>query len=296
MVSKFSKVLVTGSSGFLGSNLVDFLKKEGHRVVLFDRVESKFKSEKDIEIIGDINNPDHISEALKGCKAVFHYAALSDIDNSKHNPKKTFEINVMGTLNLLNEMKKKKIKRFIFASSIYVYSDKGSFYKSSKVACESIIDEYKNIFDLQPTILRFGSLYGPRAPKSNLITKFLIEAINKNQISFNTDGNELRDYIHVYDASKLSVKSLSKKFINKELIISGKTKAKIKEIALMISEIMDNKINIRFKKNINRENHYTLTPFKYRPSFAEKYMLNMDVDMGQGLLELIYELEKKKNL
>ena len=161
------KVLVTGSSGFIGSHVADMLEKEGHEVILFDATPSKYKSENQKEFIGDILNPDDIEKAIKNCDVVYHFAAQADIGASSVIPSKTISANIVGTQNILDAALKYKVNRFMFASTIYVYSELGSFYRVSKQACEKIIEEYQREFDLGYTMLRFGSLYGPRANKFN---------------------------------------------------------------------------------------------------------------------------------
>ena len=175
---------------------------------------------------------------------------------------------------------------------MYVYSDRGSFYKTSKIACESLIQEYQKKSSLKPTILRFGSLYGPRANDANLISKFISNALINSKIKFDSDGEELREYIHVFDAVRLSIKSLSSNYIGKDLIITGIQKTRIKEIIHIISEIIDKKISITFKKK-NPGDHYSLTPYKYSNPFADKLTADKHIDLGQGILHLIKELDVK---
>lgn len=294
MARKYNKVLVTGSSGFLGSHLVDFLKLQGHQVVLFDKYSSSYKSPNDIEYVGDLLDKKIIEKALSGCSAVFHFAAEADITFSSIHPSKTLETNIIGTSILIETALKKKINRFVFSSSMYVYSDRGSFYKTSKLACENLIQEFQKNYNLKPTILRFGSLYGPRSNSFNLINNIINQAINKNKISINSLGNEIREYIHVYDAVKISIKALSDNFIGKNLIVSGNQKLSIKDLVLMVKEIFDKNISVKFKKS-SKEDHYVLSPYKFQTSFAEKITLDQHVDLGQGLIQVIEELTSKKN-
>ena len=129
---KYKKILVTGSSGFLGSHIVDILNQKDCEVVLFDAKPSPFKKPNQKEIIGDILNLSDITKALDGCDAVFHFAAQADIDTSTSDPSQTILQNIIGTDNLLSLSVKMNVKRFVFSSTIYVYSNLGSFYKASK--------------------------------------------------------------------------------------------------------------------------------------------------------------------
>tara|TARA_Y100000741_G_C18221531_1_gene546082 strand:- start:418 stop:1308 length:891 start_codon:yes stop_codon:yes gene_type:complete len=289
---KIKKILVTGSSGFLGSHVVDVLDEKGYEVVLFDLMPSSYKKDTHNEIIGDILNYDEVSSAVKGCDAIFHFAAQADIDISTNKPLETIEQNIIGTSNILEASTKAGVGRFIFASTIYVYSNLGSLYKASKQSCEKIIEEYSRQFDLDYTILRFGSLYGPRANKFNAIESFLISALKKQKIVRKGDGEEIREYIHARDAADLSVKALSGDYKNKHLILTGNEQIKVKDLLKMINEILGGEILIEYVQDYD-PSHYEITPYNYRPETAMKLTSNSHHDLGQGIIDQVYEIEKK---
>ena len=289
-----NKILVTGSSGFIGSHVADALEEKGYQVVLFDTTPSKYKSRNQKEFVGDILNYLDVEKAMKGCSVVYHFAAQADIGSSSQIPSETINLNIMGTLNVLEAAKNCKINRFIFASTIYVYSQLGSFYRVSKQACEKIIEEYQRELGLDYTILRFGSLYGPRANDFNAIRSFLIHAIKEKKIIRRGDGEELREYIHVKDAARLSVVALDEKHKNKHLIITGNQQIKIKDLLKMIREIFNGEIEIKF--DLEEElHHYEITPYNYKPQVAQKITSDTFYDLGQGLLDLLYDLELEMN-
>ena len=171
-----------------------------------------------------------------------------------------------------------------------MYSELGSFYRVSKQACEKIIEEYQKAFGLNYTILRYGSLYGPRSNNANAIYNFLYQAINSNKIIRKGNGNEIREYIHVKDAARLSVKALDKKYANKHLIITGNQSIKIKDLLIMINEMFDKKLEIEFKFE-NNSHHYDITPYNYKPQIAQKITSESFYDLGQGILDLLYDLK-----
>ena len=288
------KVLVTGSSGFIGSHVADVLEERDYQVILFDAVPAKYKTNTQEEYIGDLLNPDHIAKAMKNCQYVFHFAAQADINSSSEDPTKTIHNNIIGTQNILEMARKTSVKRVLFASTIYVYSELGSFYRVSKQACEKIIEEYQKEFGLDYTILRFGSLYGPRANDFNAIRSFLIHAIKEKKIIRRGDGEELREYIHVKDAARLSVVSLDEKHINKHLIITGNQQIKVKDLLTMIREIFNCEIEIKFDLE-DELHHYEITPYNYKPQVAQKITSDTFHDLGQGLLDLLYDLELEMN-
>jgi len=291
---EIKRVLVTGSSGFLGSHVADVLRDKGYEVVLFDGISSRFKSTSQKEFIGDIMKPDDIEEAISGCDAVYHFAAQADIGSSSKMPSQTITANIIGTQHLLEASRKHKVKRFIFASTIYVYSELGSFYRVSKQACEKIIEEYEREFNLNYTILRFGSLYGPRANKFNAINNFLMSAIKDKKIIRRGDGEELREYIHVKDAARLSVDILDDKYKNMHLIITGNQQIRVRDLLTMIQEIFKGEIEIIYNSE-DELHHYEITPYNYKPQIAQKITSNTFYDLGQGLLDLIFDIEMELN-
>jgi UDP-glucose 4-epimerase len=190
---------------------------------------------------------------------------------------------------MLEAARKHNVKRFLFASTIYVYSELGSFYRVSKQACEKIIEEYQKEFDLDYTTLRYGSLYGPRANEFNFISKVLTQALKNKKIVRRGDGEEMREYIHVKDAAQLSVDALDDKFKNKHLIITGNQQIKVKDLLIMIKEMFEGDIEIEFGQE-EELHHYNITPYNFIPQVAKKITPDTYYDLGQGLMDQIYDL------
>ena len=286
------KVLVTGSSGFIGSHTADSLEEQGFSVVLFDAVPSKYKSKTQKEFIGNILKPEDIEKAMKGCDTIYHFAAQADIGSSSSDPTKTIHSNIIGTQNILEISRRSNVKRIMFASTIYVYSELGSFYRVSKQACEKIIEEYQKEFNLDYTILRYGSLYGPRANEFNFISNALIQALINNKIIRRGDGMEIREYINVKDAARMSINALDDKFRNKHLIITGNQQIRVRDLLLMIKEIFNGNIEIEFGQE-EELHHYEITPYNYKPQVAQKITPETFFDLGQGIIDQIYDLEEQ---
>ncbi len=285
------KILVTGSSGFLGSHIADALDDAGYKVTLFDLNKSQYKRKSQDEIIGNILDYKDVLDAISGHDVVYHFAAQADIETSGRDPSETIKANIIGTQNVIQAALDNKVKRILFASTIYVYSELGSFYRVSKQACEKILEEYKKEFGLEYTILRYGSLYGPRANYFNSITNMLTQALIENKIVRRGDGKEIREYIHVKDASELSVKALKSNFANKHLIITGNQKIRVKDLLNMIREIFQGGIDISFGQE-EELHHYQITPYAYKPEIAKKLTPVNHYDLGQGILDLLYEINK----
>lgn len=285
-------VIVFGGSGFLGSHTADALSDAGHTVTIFDITESEYINKNQSMIVGNILDQKVVDKAVKGQDIVYNFAAMADIDEAYKKPLETIEKNIMGNTIILEACRKYKIKRFVFASTIYVYSNLGSFYRSSKQACELIIENYFDAFNLPYTILRYGSLYGPRSRGNNWIYKIIKQALNEGKITRHGDGEEIREYIHVKDAAKLSVKILENKYENRNVIITGTQPLKIKDLHMMVKEILGNKIELEFLPDVSNT-HYEITPYNYNPKVAQKLVSSEFHDLGQGLLECLAEVDSE---
>lgn len=287
------KILVTGGSGFLGSHIADALSDQGHEVTIFDLKTSKYVKPNQKVITGDLLDRELLGSAVKGMDVIYHFGALADLDVAKHNPVATMEVNILGTVYLLEAAREHGVKRFVFASSIYVYSRTGSFYKVSKQACEQLLETYKSQYDLNYTILRFGTLYGTRSDKHNSIFRYLKEALETKKIDFKGSGDEVREYIHVTDAANISVEILKPEYENQAFILTGHHRMKLKEMLVMIKEILGGDVSIRMNTEENIS-HYAQTPYSYSPKVGKKIVSNTYCDLGQSLVEILEEIDSHK--
>lgn len=294
--SNYKFVTVLGGSGFLGSHISDILTSKGYRVTVIDKLKSKWLNKKQIFFKSDLNNPKHYQHILKKSDYVFNFAAIADIEEANQNPIKTAETNILSLVKILNLCAKFKIKRFIQASSVYVSGEYGGFYKSSKVAAESFIKEFFKIKGLKYSILRYGTLYGPRSSENNGLHNIIKKAFKNKKIIYSGNRNSVRSYIHVLDAARISLKALDKEFENKTVIISGPENININFILRAISEISGiKKISIIKKNKAKVISHYVSTPYNLddQNTFTFKYSDNFNIELGQGLKNLIKELKEK---
>lgn len=287
-----SKVIVFGGSGFLGSHVCDQLSLVGHEVTVFDITKSEYLNGNQKMVIGDILDYDFVKKNIEDMDYVYHFAAMADITESRDNPIAAVKFNILGTMNILEACKFHKVKRFVFSSSVYVYSTQGSFYKTTKQSCELLIENYFEEFNLEYTILRYGSLYGTRANEFNFISNIIKQALTKGEIHRKGDGSEIRDYINVIDAAVSSVEILKDEFVNSYVMITGEQSRKVKDLLTTIKEIFDNEINIKYLTE-NYKGHYQLTPYSFRPKVAVKLTPKTHHDLGQGILDCIYHEYQK---
>jgi UDP-glucose 4-epimerase len=281
------KVVVFGGSGFLGSHVADILSDEAYQVVIFDMVKSQYLRNDQKMIVGNVLDRSLIREVIKDSKYVYHFAAIADIKEAQANPVEAVEFNILSTTYILDACREFNIERFVYGSTIYVYSEHGSFYRSTKQASELLIENYRKIYNLTYTILRYGSLYGPRANHFNFINRVIIQALTEKKINRQGDGEELRDYIHILDAARASVEILSDEFINSNIMITGDKSMRIKDVLFMIKEILGNNIDIIFTEG-TFDGHYNITPYTFKPKVAKKFQLKSYHDLGQGILDQVY--------
>ena len=288
------KATVFGGSGFLGSHICDKLSEAGHEVIIVDKRPSPWLRPDQKMLVGDILDEGLAREATRGADVVFNYAGVADIGEANGKPLETARVNVMGNVVLLEACRKEKIKRYVFASSLYVYGKSGGFYRCSKQACEIYIENYQLAHGLPYTILRYGSLYGPRADHKNAIERFVYEALAKGEITYYGSPGALREYVHVDDASAATLQILAPEFENQNIIISGNQPMKIEDLFRMISEMLGKDLKINYLHDAG-SGHYQITPYAFMPKVGRKLIPSLTVDLGQGILRVMEEEHRRLN-
>jgi len=284
------KVVVIGGSGFLGSHLADALSEAGYAVSIFDVRHSPWLRPDQEMILGDIRNEKALGDCIAGARYVYHLAGIADIGEAARSPRVTVEHNIIGSTAVLQSCLQAKVERILFASTLYVYSRQGSFYRVSKQAVELLTEAYHERFGLEYTILRYGSLYGPRAQEWNGLKRYVTQAVREGRIDYLGTGEERREYIHVIDAARLSVEALAPDYANQCLTLTGTQILNSGELLRMIQEILGGKVEITFSPEQRNPEHYELTPYRFTPRMARKIVPNVFVDIGQGILDLVEEV------
>ena len=289
------KVLVTGGSGFIGSHVADALQSGGHEVSVLDLHRSPFLGEGQRFIQADMLDRGAIEQAFHGQDVIYHFAGIAHLDIGLSAPIDTAQQNVVGTVMALEAARLAGVKRFIYASSIYVYSERGSFYRASKQAAELYVEEYQRLYGLDFTILRFGTVYGPRADRHNSVQRYLKQALCDRRIVAAGTGEEIREYVHVRDAASSSVQVLDDQFRNERVVLTGHHPMRFMDLLAMIREIVGD-VEIELKPPDPEDSrhggsgHFAITPYNFKPKVARKLVANPYVDMGQGLLECLEEI------
>ena len=290
MSNILKNVLVIGGSGFMGSHTADVLSEDGNIVSILDKVSSPWLRSDQTMIVGDTMDSDILESSMKDVDCVYYFAGIADIGEAKSNPYKTIEINIMGLTKVLEAAVKNNVKQFIYASTMYVYSSHGSFYRASKQAAEIIIEAYQENYGIDFVFLRYGSLYGPRSQDWNGIKGFAQQVIKTGVLEYSGNGSEVREYIHVLDAAKLSVKALQEEYRNRAVTITGQQSMKVSDMFSMIFEIEGKEADINYLDEHKGSSHYGNTPYRYTPKTSMKIIPTEFVDLGQGLLDIVEEI------
>ena len=292
MTSTLRRACVIGGGGFLGSHVCDQLTASGYAVTVMDRIRSPWLDPSQRMVTADILDADAVDEAVSGCEAVYNFAAIADIDEALSRPVETVRVNILGNVHALEACRKHDVRRFVYASTVYVHSRDGGFYRCSKHAAEQYVEEYSRIYGLDYTVLRYGSLYGPRSDQHNGLRRVVKRALETGKVSYEGSVEAMRQYIHVADAARASVAALGDEFRNQHVVLTGQEPMRVMDLLKMLSEILGLPNDVEFIAT-DRPGHYVRTPYAYQPRLGRKYVPLMHVDLGQGLLELIDEVQKE---
>ncbi|MEM3060283.1 MAG: NAD-dependent epimerase/dehydratase family protein [Candidatus Anstonellales archaeon] len=217
-------ILVTGSSGFIGSYVVRSLIERRERVRAFDIREMALEDDRLEFVEGDIRRLEDVERAVSGCDGIIHLAAQIDVGKSLEDPLYDFEENAIGALNCLIAAKKFGVKRFVYSSSAAVYGQPRqapvsedeepipiSPYGISKLTAERYVLNYAKIHKLSAIALRIFNVYGKgqssKSSYSGVITKFFSRVMSGKPPVIYGDGKQVRDFVHVLDVCNAVIKA-----------------------------------------------------------------------------------------
>jgi UDP-glucose 4-epimerase len=257
------RVLVTGGSGFIGSHVVDKLRARGHEPVIYDLRPSPWHSSPahptpgrpSVDtVLGSITDREALERALHSCDAVAHLAAVADVNDVHASPEDAERVNARGTVAVLEAARRAGVKRIVYASTIWVYSDTESdvvdedtllpppshLYTSTKLAGELYCKSYQELYGIDYTILRFGIPYGPRAREAAVIPAFVNKAFKGEPLTLSGDGMQSRRFVYVEDLADGVALGISDVAANRVYNLVSDENVTIRQIAELVQEIVGN--------------------------------------------------------
>lgn len=305
-------VLVTGGAGFIGSNLVKALVKQGDEVTVLDNLSSGF--EKNIPetrlIVGDVRDVSLLQRIMKGIDTVYHLAASVGNKRSVDNPRLDAEINVMGTLSVLEAARKHHIKKIILSSSAGIFGELNTLpiqedhaiepqtpYACSKLYAEKIALAYAKLYDIEAVCLRYFNVYGPNQrfdAYGNVIPIFVFQMLKGQSLHIFGDGEQTRDFINVHDVVQANIKSAKIVGLSGAFNVASGTRISINTLVNTIKGITGIDSDIKYQSPRPGDVRHSLACI----SAAKKaFGFNPVIDLTNGLKEYIdwakYELKAK---
>lgn len=247
-------ILVTGGAGFIGANLVRLLLNKGYRVRILDNFSvgcREYLNGLDLDIVeGDILNKEIVQQAVIDIEGVVHLAAQTGVPGSIADPYRDCQLNVIGTLNLLEACRQANVSRFVFASSNApigrqpppATEDKAplpiSPYGASKLAGEGYCLAYHGSWGIGTIVLRFANVYGPySAHKNSVVAKFFNDIKLEDQVTIYGDGQQTRDFIYVRDLCRAIQLALKSEVCGELFQIATGVETSILELAKLVQEV-----------------------------------------------------------
>ena len=249
------RVLVTGGSGFIGSHVVDKIRARGYTPVIYDLRPSPWHLDPDepVEtVLGSITDREALERALHSCDAVAHLAAVADVNDVHASPEDAERVNARGTIAVLEAARRAGVKRIVYASTIWVYSDcepehvdedtllppPSHLYTSTKLAGELYCKSYQELYGIDYTILRFGIPYGPRAREAAVIPAFVNKALAGDPLTLAGDGMQSRKFVYVEDLADGVARGLDEVAVNRVYNLASDETVTIKQIAERVRDLM----------------------------------------------------------
>jgi len=304
-----SKIVVTGGSGFIGSHVVDALAAVGHELTVLDHRAKPERSDVGFEDV-DLLDLSSVLAATRGADYVFHLAAESNVNRAHRYPIHTLSLNVMGTGHVLEAARVNGVRRVFLASTVWVYNrapagriadettslpldGAGHVYTSSKMAAEMVCHNYRELYGVPFTILRYGIPYGPRMREELLIPVFIRRALCGDPLSVSGDGSQYRSFLYVTDLAAAHVHALRAGAENQVYNLEGPRPVSVIEVAERIRTLLGDSVQI------------VMTPGR-AGDFSGRQLSNAkasrelgwqpEVDFDEGLIETIAWFRKKWGL
>jgi UDP-glucose 4-epimerase len=260
------KALVTGGAGFIGSHIVERLVRTGHTARVFDNFSSGKRENlapfaPRIEVIpGDLRDRERVDLAVTGCDVVFHEAAIVSVPYSIEHPQETHDVNLQGTLNVLEAARRAGAKRVVFASSAAIYGDAPELpkretmlpspispYGVEKITGEHYLRVYGSHYGLETVALRYFNVFGPRqdpsSPYSGVISVFVARALAKKTLTIFGDGEACRDFVYVDDVVDANFAAATRDGVSGQVFnVARGGRTSLNDLVAMLGRILQREI------------------------------------------------------
>lgn len=259
------KALITGGAGFIGSNIAALLLQEGHAVVVVDNLQSGHRTNLDpypqVRFIeGDIRDPQVLDDAVAGCEVVFHLAASVGNKRSIDYPIDDAEINVIGTLRVLEAARKHGVRKLVFSSSAGIFGElktlpiredhpvePDSPYGASKLGAEKACLAYAKLYPIECVCLRYFNVYGRNQrydAYGNVIPIFAHRILHDEQVTIFGDGEQTRDFVNVRDVARANYQAAMARGVSGAFNVASGTRITINALAHLMFEALGRKPDI----------------------------------------------------
>jgi nucleoside-diphosphate-sugar epimerase len=313
--NKTTKFLVTGGAGFIGSNIVEELLKQNKIVRVLDNFATgkrenilKFKDNPNFELFeGDLRSFHIIRAAVKGMDYILHQGALPSVPRSINDPLTSNDVNILGTLNILEAAKEFKVKRVVYASSSSIYGDIETLpktetmpvnplspYALSKYTAERYCQIFTEIYGLETVCLRYFNVFGPNqdptSQYSAVIPKFIRLMLDGERPIIYGDGSQSRDFTYVSNNVKANLLACTAEGIAGEVFnIACGERYTLLELVQTINEILGTEIEPLFEKDRPGDVKHSLANIS---KAQEKLKFNVSTHFNEGLVHLTEQIQK----
>lgn len=304
------RALVTGGAGFIGSHIAHRLLESGHEVVVLDNFftgkrENIAAIGKDVKVIeGDVRNIETVEKAAAGCELVYHEAAIVSVPFSVERPQESHDVNIQGTINVLQAARKSGTKRVVFASSAAIYGEEPTLpkresmraepmspYGVEKITGEHYLATWSKLFGVETVALRYFNVFGqrqdPKSPYSGVISIFVDRILAGKPITFFGDGSQSRDFVfvaNVVDANILAGTADPKVVSGHAFNVACGKRTTLVELATMIERAAGKTVERSFadsRAGDIKDSLADITHAKERLGYAPK------VEVEEGLKRLV---------
>jgi UDP-glucose 4-epimerase len=308
------KTLVTGGAGFIGSNLVSLLLREGHEVVVLDNLMSGYKCNLDafdaVEfIVGDIRDKELVGRIIRGVEVVFHLAASVGNTRSIEHPLLDSDINIMGTLQILEAARQAGVRKVVFSSSAGIFGElktlpiredhpvePDSPYGASKLGAEKLCLAYSKLFPLECVCLRYFNVYGVNQrfdAYGNVIPIFAYRMIRGETVTIFGDGEQTRDFINVKDVARANYQAAMAQGVSGAFNLGSSSRITINRLTEILSAVSGLRPEIQYGPPRSGDVRHSLADisaahraFGFQPTVdleegLREYMAWMTKDMGR---------------